>query len=278
MTPEFIANNDFYLVVTSNCDRAHAIQEVLPGGKSVHVPLNVDEERVKTIKEKDPVSLAQAVAEVRRIAEGKARMDWQAIGGREGAIAQIETIGKPRSIIEGFHDMVRFYGDAVHIVIMEDGTVRVLNKLSEEELVHVPDLFSGRESAVLAAIACIRTSLLGPDRPTINSVVGATRYTNTHVDRRSYEAFVMAEGKENILKKAGAMPIKTSPFIDDTQPVTITISGSDGTGRDITIPAHVWAKHQESRRVSQHGTFVNAIGELLTTSGRPISPNGAIIF
>lgn len=272
-----LAAVQFYQVATSNADRARAIQSALPGGQSLHMPLQADEDRSKTLRGDMPVSLDRALDEVKNIAEGKARMDWKVIGGSRGAVQQIEWTGRSPKVVDGFKELVRVYSDSVQFVILENGQVLVLNKPTSRQLREVPNLFSRRESGVATAITRVRASLDQPDvEEDLATAIFLTRYANTEITMRAYVDFVKQHGVENIKSKAGGLPVRASPFIDQSKPVMVTISGPIGEGHDILIPGEKWNEPQRAN--SLHGVFPGAIAELLASPGQPISPNGGVLF
>lgn len=263
-------------IVTTNPARARSIQEVLPGGRAVHIPRSpVDEDLSKGLAA-DPVEL------VKRISQYKASRDLINIGGMEGIGDQLKQIGKSPKDIYGFSWIARFTSDTIRVVYDAQGDMTVQHKPTAREILHLPEKVSGKRAAILTAITELAIPLAGMFTgyaetnitAHLATVVVWSEFQFKPFTSRVFTDFVKDIGIDRMLRISGGIPIETrsdsgpNPLVDWQKGITVTMFA----GQERTKIAEGDVKPEQC----VHGTFPAVIQSLLESPGTPLPPRGDI--
>ncbi len=273
----------YFQIVTSNRQRALAIQQALPGGRSVHFSFSpVNEDLAKGIESGDHVSIPDALSHVQHVAEYKGQRDFVTVGNTEGALDQLLYIGKPREDAQGFPYLARVTIDSSQLVFEDPHIVRLLQKPLGSELLHLPDKLSGRRTAIITAItrivAPLEESLATSKQDLIahmSTVIVMTSYTLQSFTRQQYKDFVFeVGGPERIRNVAGGLPFADNPFVDTREPYEIRMVNPHSYGEQVLDRGWNWEELNRSQCV--HGAFPDALQSLLVEPGVPLARSGDI--
>lgn len=281
--------HQYYIqIVTSNRQRAVALQQALPGGKSVYFAFSpVNEDLAKRYGSEEKISIYDALQQAKRIAEYKGQRDFDTIGGARGAIAQLSHIGKPREDAQPFPYLARLTSDSIQLAFDHSDVVHILHKPFGAELFRLPDQLSGRRTAIVTAltriVAPLEKSLATSQEELVaymSTVLVMTQYTLRKFTRGQYKSFVAdtqkgGGGPREIRKVAGGLPFTRNPFINTDEPYEIIVINPQTGGEFPLDRGTNWDTLNRSQCV--HGAFPEAIESLFDQPGIPL-PRAGIIY
>lgn len=268
-----IEDKIFFQVVTRNEQRANAMQQALPGGKSVHLPFGqVDEQRAKTIQ-KEAVSVVAALLEAERVARYKAWRDWKTTGGVTGAVKQLDFVNKPLENEHGFTHVARFTADSIQLVYEEDGSVRVFNKMSDRDLFSLHEQISGRKTAIVTAIAGIVAPIGEDRRAHLETALAITQYTLNPIEKDDYFRFISEQTVSKLREIAGGVPFVDNRFVNTSEPYNVLVLNRQ-SGLRVLRTGDNWKGLDRKQCV--HGAFPEVMQPLLTSPGQPFPSQGIL--